>query len=198
MTLNLGFLISGGGRTLQNFIDVIGRGELDARIKVVVSSNRRAQGLERARAAGIPTAVIERRKFETQEAFSEAITAVLLAHQVELVILAGFLQLYLFPERYRNRVLNIHPALLPKYGGRGMYGHHVHEAVLAAGETESGCSVHIADHEYDHGPVVLQKKVPVYPDDTPETLAARVFEAEKEAYPEAVRMFAEGRVPALG
>lgn len=198
MTLNLGFLISGGGRTLQNFIDVIGRGELDARIRVVVSSNRRAQGLERAHAAGIPTVVIERRKFETQEAFSEAITAVLLEHQVELVILAGFLQLYLFPERYRNRVLNIHPALLPKYGGRGMYGHHVHEAVLAAGETESGCSVHIADHEYDHGPVVLQKKVPVYPDDTPETLAARVFEAEKEAYPEAVRMFAEGRVPALG
>jgi phosphoribosylglycinamide formyltransferase 1 len=197
MTLNLGFLISGGGRTLQNFIELIEGGELDARLRVVISSNRRAQGLERAEAAGIPTAVIERRRFETGEAFSEAITAVLDQHPIDLVVLAGFLQLYLFPERFRGRVLNIHPALLPKFGGRGMYGHRVHEAVLAAGETESGCSVHVADHEYDHGPVILQKKVPVYPDDTPDTLAARVFEAELEAYPEAVRMFAEGRIPAF-
>jgi phosphoribosylglycinamide formyltransferase 1 len=197
MTLNLAFLISGGGRTLQNFIELIEGGELDARLRVVISSNRRAQGLERAEAAGIPTAAIERRRFETGEAFSEAITAVLDQHPIDLVVLAGFLQLYLFPERFRGRVLNIHPALLPKFGGRGMYGHRVHEAVLAAGETESGCSVHVADHEYDHGPVILQKKVPVYPDDTPDTLAARVFEAELEAYPEAVRMFAEGRIPAF-
>jgi phosphoribosylglycinamide formyltransferase 1 len=190
MTLNLAFLLSGGGRTLQNFIDLVNAGELDARIQVVVSSNTRAQGLERAAAAGIATAVVERRKYETTEAFSAAITEVLDQHDIDLVLLAGYLQLYVFPERFRGRVLNIHPALLPKYGGRGMYGHHVHEAVLAAGETESGCSVHIADHEYDHGPVVLQKKVPVFTDDTPETLAERVFEAEKEAFPEAVRLFA--------
>lgn len=197
MTQNLAFLLSGGGRTLQNFIDLIEKGELDAKIQVVIASNGRAQGLQKARAAGIPTAVVQRRDFDSVEGFSEAITEVLDGYPVDIVVLAGFLQLYLFPERFRNRVINIHPALLPNYGGRGMYGHHVHEAVIAAGETESGCSVHIADHEYDHGPVILQKKVPVYPDDTPESLAERVFEAEKEAYPAAVRMFAEGTLPLL-
>jgi formyltetrahydrofolate-dependent phosphoribosylglycinamide formyltransferase len=191
MTVRLAVLLSGSGTTLQNFIDNISDGSLDATIGVVVSSRAKVLGIERARNAGLHVEVVERRKFETPEAFSEAVTQVLDRYEVDLVVLAGFLQKYLFPERYRGRVLNIHPGLLPKYGGLGMYGHHVHEAVLTAGETESGCTVHIADEEYDHGPIVLQKRVPVFPDDTPEALAARVFEAECEAYPEAVRIMAQ-------
>jgi phosphoribosylglycinamide formyltransferase-1 len=191
VTVRLAVLLSGGGRTLQNLLDRIADGRLDAEVAVVVSSNSTAFGLERARQAGIPTAVVRRRDFETADAFSEAITAAIGPYEVDLVILAGFTQKYLFPERYRGRVLNIHPALLPKYGGQGMYGHHVHEAVLAAGETESGCTVHLADHEYDHGPILVQKRVPVLPGDTPETLAERVFEAESEAYPEAIQLVAE-------
>lgn len=197
MTINLAVLLSGGGTSLQNFIDRIADGSLDARIQIVVASRRNVGGIERAQKAGLPVEVVERRKFETPEAFSDAITAVLEGYPVDLIVLAGLLQKYVFPPKYNGRVMNIHPGLLPEYGGLGMYGHHVHEAVLAAGEAESGCTVHIADHEYDHGPIVLQKRVPVLPGDTADTLAARVFEAECEAYPEAVRMFAEGRLPAL-
>jgi formyltetrahydrofolate-dependent phosphoribosylglycinamide formyltransferase len=195
VTVDLAVLLSGGGHTLQNFIDEIAAGRLDARIRVVVSSRRDAAGVQRAREAGIPCHVVERRRFASSEEFSAAITEALEPYAVDLVLLAGFLQLYLFPDKYRGRVLNIHPGLLPRYGGRGMYGHYVHEAVLAAGETESGCTVHLADHEYDHGPIVLQRRVPVLPGDTPETLAERVFAAECEAYPEAVRLFAAGKLP---
>ena len=191
MTVNLAVLLSGGGRTLQNFIDEIGAGRLDARVQAVVSSSAQAVGLDKARAAGIPAHVVDRREFGDDESFSQQITSRLSRYEIDIVVLAGFLRRYLFPERYKGRVLNIHPALLPKFGGPGMYGHHVHEAVLAAGETESGCTVHIADLEYDHGPVVLQKRVPVLADDTPEMLAERVFQAECEAYPEAVRILAE-------
>ena len=197
MSVRLAVLLSGGGRTLQNFIDLIAKDELDASIEVVVSSSPKALGVERARLAGLPVEVMERRRFESVEAFSDAITAVLDRHEVQLVLLAGFLQKYLFPARYQGRVLNVHPALLPKYGGLGMYGPHVHEAVIAAGDSESGCTVHIADHEYDSGPIVLQKRVPVLRGDTPETLAERVFAAECECYPEAVRRRASelGLVP---
>jgi folate-dependent phosphoribosylglycinamide formyltransferase PurN len=135
---------------------------------------------------------VRRRDFESQEAFSEAVTAVLEPFEPDLIIGAGYLQRYIFPPKYQGRVLQIHPGLLPKYGGQGMYGHHVHEAVLAAGEQESGCTVFIADHEYDRGPTILERRVPVLPDDTPETLADRVFEAELEAYPEAIRVMAKG------
>ena len=190
MTVRLAVLLSGSGRTLQNFIDQTAAGRLDASIEVVVASNPRAGGIAKAQAAGLPVAVIDRRDFASDEAFSDAITAVIDRHAVDLVLLAGFLRRYLFPARLKGRVLNIHPGLLPKYGGKGMYGHHVHEAVLAACDPESGCTVHVADLEYDHGPVVLQKRVPVLPGDTPETLAERVLAAECEAYPEAVRLVA--------
>ena len=190
MTPRLAVLISGGGTTLQNFIDRIAARRFDARIEVVLSSNPGAAGIEKARAAGIAVEVVDRRAFADDESFSEAVTDVLDRYEVDFVVLAGLLRKYLFPERYRGRVINIHPGLLPRYGGRGMYGHYVHEAVLAGGETESGCTVHIADEEYDHGPIILQRRVPVLPDDTPETLAQRVFEAECEAYPEAIELLA--------
>jgi formyltetrahydrofolate-dependent phosphoribosylglycinamide formyltransferase len=191
VTVRLAVLVSGTGRHLQNFLDLIAKGELNARIVVVVSSLRDAYAVERARNAGLETHVVRRRDFETQEAFSEAVTAALEPYEPDLILGAGYLQRYIFPDRYQGRVLQIHPGLLPQYGGQGMYGHHVHEAVLASGEKESGCTVFIADHEYDRGPSVLERRVPVLPDDTPETLAARVFEAECEAYPEAVRIMAK-------
>ena len=191
MTVRLAVLVSGGGTMLQNFLDRIADGSLDASVEVVVSSNSTAYALERAKGAGIETHVVRRRDFETQEAFSEGVTGVLEAYDFHLIALAGYTQRYIFPAQYEGRVLNIHGALLPKFGGQGMWRHHVHEAVLASGDIESGCTVHIADHEYDHGPILLQKKVPVLADDTAETLEARVHEAEIAAYPEAIRLLAQ-------
>jgi phosphoribosylglycinamide formyltransferase 1 len=191
VTVRLAVLVSGTGRHLQNFVDLAARGELDAHVAVVVSSMRDAYALERARAAGLPCHVVRRRDFESQEAFSDAVTAALEPYEPDLIVGAGYLQRYIFPPEYQGRVVQIHPGLLPKYGGQGMYGHHVHKAVIADGEKESGCTVFIADHEYDRGPTILEKRVPVLPDDTPDTLAVRVFEAELEAYPEAIRIMAK-------
>jgi phosphoribosylglycinamide formyltransferase-1 len=191
MTVRLGILISGSGTTLQRFIDEITARNLDAKIAVVISSRPNVLGIERARRARIPTEVVNWRTYGNDEAFSAAVTDVLERAKVDLIVQAGLLRKYLFPEKYKGRVLNVHPALLPKYGGQGMYGHHVHEAVLAAGETESGCTIHITDEEYDHGPIILQRSVPVLPGDTPDTLAERVQAAEREAYPEAVRILQE-------
>jgi formyltetrahydrofolate-dependent phosphoribosylglycinamide formyltransferase len=190
-TLKLAVLISGSGRTLQNFIDQIERRELAARIEVVVSSSPKAGGIARAQKQGIPLVVVNHSKFRTASEFSKIISAAILPREVDYVLLAGFIHLYLFPERLRGKVLNIHPALLPEFGGQGFYGHRVHEAVLKSGAKESGCTVHYADHEYDHGPTLLQRRVPVLPNDTPETLGERVFQAECTAYPEALRQLAQ-------
>ena len=189
--MRLGVLISGGGRTLLNLHDCIRKATLSASIDVVVSSRGDAPGVERSRAAGLSPVVIERKRY-SQDEFQRRITQAVAG--VDLVCMAGFLSLWRIPDALLGRVINIHPALLPEFGGRGMYGHHVHEAVLAAGRTESGCTVHFCDNEYDHGPIILQRKVPVLPGDTPSTLAARVFEQECIALPEAVRLIAEGRV----
>jgi len=192
--LRLGVLISGGGRSLQNFIDLSEAGRLKARVVKVVSSRRDAGGLERARSHAIPAAVVRRRDFESTQAFSDAVTAELAAEDVELVAMAGFLSLYRIPERYAGRVMNIHPALLPSFGGHGFYGERVHRAVLECGCKVSGCTVHFADNEYDNGPIIVQKVVEVREGDDAHTLAARVFEREKEAYAEAINLFAEGRL----
>jgi phosphoribosylglycinamide formyltransferase 1 len=189
-SIRLGVLISGSGRSLQNLIDRIADGSLSARIETVISSHPGVKGLDRARAAGIPATLVHFRDHKDVDAFSRAVTAELDRHPVDLVVMAGFLRRWIFPSSYEGRVLNIHPALLPKYGGKGFYGHHVHEAVLRAGETESGCTVHFADHHYDRGPILVQKRVPVLAGDTPDTLADRVFQAECEAYPEAIRKLA--------
>lgn len=192
--LRLGVLLSGGGRTLLNLQDEIDAGRLHAQVTVVIAS-RDCAGVERARNRGLTAEVVPYRQFGPDRLgeYSARIAGLLDAAGVELVCLAGFLSKWIVPDRYAGRVLNIHPALLPKFGGRGMFGHHVHEAVLAAGETESGCTVHEVTNDYDAGPVVLQRKVPVLPDDTPETLADRVFAQECLAYPQAIRELA-GRI----
>lgn len=175
----LGVLLSGSGRTLQNLIDRIADGRLQATIACVVSDRPDVRGLQRARDAGLPA-------FCQRE--PAAIWRLLQEHRADLVCLCGYLRLLPIPPAARDRVLNIHPALLPDFGGKGMHGDHVHRAVLAAGVAESGCTVHICTDEYDRGPIVLQKKVPVLAGDTPESLAARVFAAECEAYPEAIAL----------
>jgi formyltetrahydrofolate-dependent phosphoribosylglycinamide formyltransferase len=185
--VRLGVLISGSGRTLQNLIDRIREGSLPARIEVVISSHAGVRGLERASQAGIPAHVVDYRAIRGDRGYADAVAETLMRYPVDLVVMAGFLRRFLFPASLRGRVLNIHPGLLPRFGGKGLWGHHVHEAVLKAGVAESGCTVHVADHEYDHGPVLLEKRVPVLAGDTPDTLAARVFEAECAAYPEAIR-----------
>jgi phosphoribosylglycinamide formyltransferase 1 len=194
--IRLAILLSGGGTTLQNLIDRIADGRLDAQIVQVVSNNASAFGVERARNANLPVAVVDRKQFDSVEAFSEAVFQH--CRTADVVCLAGFLQLLKIPSDFAGRVLNIHPALLPAFGGKGMYGHHVHEAVLKAGVVESGCTIHLVDDQYDHGKIVVQKRVSVLPGDTPDSLAARVFEVECEAYPEAIRLWTEQHRGELG
>lgn len=198
--LRLGVLISGGGTTLQNLAEVAARGEMPARVACVIASNPKAYGLVRAAKLGLPAYSIVRKEYPTVEAFSEALTEPLRRHDVDLVCMAGFLALWRIPEEWTHppRVMNIHPALIPKFCGQGMHGQHVHEAVLAAGAQVSGCTVHFADNQYDHGPIILQRTCPVLPGDTADSLAARVFEQECLAYPEAIRLFAAGRLQLTG
>jgi formyltetrahydrofolate-dependent phosphoribosylglycinamide formyltransferase len=191
-------LISGGGTTLRNFIGKIAAGELPVEIALVVSSTPTSRGLQFAAEARIPGVVIEHKTFASQDDFSRAIFDHCRQSHVDLVVMAGFLKRVTIPDDFAGRVVNIHPALVPAFCGEGFYGHHVHEAVLEYGAKLSGCTVHFADNQYDHGPVILQRAVPVLDDDTPDTLAARVFEAECEAYPEALRLLATGRVMLKG
>ncbi|MDX1565966.1 MAG: phosphoribosylglycinamide formyltransferase [Phycisphaeraceae bacterium] len=196
-TTRLAILISGSGRTMVNLQERIGAGTLDAEIVHVISSRSDAVGVNRARDLGLPVDVIMRRDYVTAEEFSKAIWQLIDRDQPDLICLAGFLSLLIIPDRYLGRVMNIHPALLPRHGGKGMYGRRVHEAVLAAGDTESGCTVHLADNQYDRGPIVLQRRCPVLENDTAESLAARVFVQECEAYPEAIEMFQRGELEPL-
>jgi formyltetrahydrofolate-dependent phosphoribosylglycinamide formyltransferase len=196
--IRLAVMLSGGGTTLQNLLDRCADGRLAARVVCVLSNNPAAFGLERARRVGVPTAVVERRSCASRQEFSARLFTYARTAEADLVCLAGFLHLVHIPDDFSQRVMNVHPALIPAFCGKGFFGHHVHEAALAAGVKVSGCTVHFADNEYDHGPIIVQRPVPVLDDDTPETLAARVFAQECEAYPEAIRLFAEGRLRVEG
>ena len=191
-------LISGGGTTLRNLIEKIRAGRLHVEIALVVSSSAAARGLRFAHEAGIPAVTIAPKCFASEEEFSGAIFDQCRAARADLVVMAGFLKRLVVPADFTNRVTNIHPGLIPAFCGRGFFGHHVHQAVIDYGAKLSGCTVHFADNQYDHGPVVLQRAVPVLDDDTADTLAARVFEAECEAYPEAIELIARGRVRVEG
>jgi len=186
-------LISGGGRTVLNICDEIDAGRLDAEVAVVIGS-RPCKGLDRARERHIAGHIVPYKEMPDVETYSARLVEILDAAEVDLVILAGFLSLWQIPPRYEGKVMNIHPALLPAFGGHGMWGHHVHEAVLASGAAESGCTIHFVTNEYDAGPIILQRTVPVLPGDDADTLAARVFEQECIAYPEAIHLFAQDRL----
>ena len=186
-------LISGSGSTLRNLLDLSAQGLLNARVAGVIAS-RDCSGLNHAREYGVPYAVVKRGKpFDAAE-FSARVTAQLDVWQPQLIVFGGFLSLYLPAPQYAVRTINIHPALLPSFGGPGMYGDRVHEAVLASGARITGCTAHLVSEEYDAGPVVAQKAVAVREDDTVETLGARVRAAERELYPTVVNWFAAGRV----
>ncbi len=198
--LRLAVLASGGGTNLQAIIDACQRGEIDARVVLVISNNSAAGALERARKNGIPDLHLSGRQFAGQQEFDNRLLEVLAEHRVDLVILAGYMKL-LSPavvRAYRHRMLNIHPALLPCFGGQGMYGIRVHQAVIDSGAKFSGVSVHIVDEQYDHGPIVAQRVVPVMDDDTPENLADRVLLEEHRIYKEVIQLFAEDRVRVHG
>lgn len=197
-SFRIAVLVSGQGTTLQAITDAIKRGELPGvEIRVVISNRSEAYALERAKQAGIETLVISPKDFPMRSLWCSAMAKELKKRRVDLVCLAGFLQ-KLEPcmvRSFPNKIINTHPALLPKFGGPGMWGRHVHEAVIAAGEAESGCTVHRVDEEYDHGATLAQVRVPVLPDDTPETLAQRVQEQERKLYPQVIKMLSRSRGP---
>jgi phosphoribosylglycinamide formyltransferase-1 len=200
--LRVGVLLSGRGRgsNLQAILDACREGRIPARVVVVVSTTERAPALERAARAGVESIFVDPEECADAIALDRKIAAILQARGVQLVALAGYMRLLGpdFLRRFPQRVMNIHAGLLPCFGGRGFYGRRVHEAVLASGARFSGATIHFADEEYDHGPIILQAVVPVEDDDTPETLAARVLEQEHRLYPEAIRLFAEGRLEIRG
>jgi len=192
--LPIAVLISGGGTTLRNLIEKQRAGELPVEFKLVISSNPQARGLAFAAEANIPSLVVEKGKGISDDDFSRAIFDPIRAAGVELVVMGGFLKHVPIPPDFENRVINIHPALIPAFCGHGMYGLRVHESVLEYGVKVSGCTVHFVDNEYDHGPIILQHTVPVLDDDTAEVLQARVFEEECHALPEAIRLIAARRI----
>jgi formyltetrahydrofolate-dependent phosphoribosylglycinamide formyltransferase len=192
--VRLGVLISGGGTTLMNILEYIKQGELNAEVAVVISSLSKAAGVAKSKNAGLDVKVVRKKDYADIDQFSARIEAELVAANVDLVVQGGWLCLWKIPARYENRVMNIHPALLPSFGGQGMWGHHVHEAVLKAGCKISGCTVHFCTNEYDKGPIIVQRSCEARSDDTPDTLAARVFEQECIAYPQAIKLFDKGRI----
>lgn len=193
--LPIAVLISGTGRTLKNLIDRVEAGKLDVDIRLVVSSSERARGLQYADQNNIPIAIVKSSEFKTKEEFSETVFDACRKAKVEYVVMAGYLKLLAIPEDFANRVLNIHPSLIPSFCGENYYGRRVHDAALQRGVKFSGATVHFVDNEYDHGPILMQRIVPVYDTDTVDSLSDRVlYDAEFVVYPEALQALAERRV----
>ena len=195
--IRLSVCVSGGGTTLQNLIDRIRDGRLSAEIALVIASKPGIGAIARAEAAGIPVSVIERKK-RTVEAFSCEVFDAIRRSQTDLVVLGGFLSLIRIPQDYERKVINVHPSLIPSFCGKGFHGEAVHLAAIDAGVKLSGCTVHFADDTYDTGPIIVQKAVPVLDGDSPHDLATRVFAAECQALPEAITLYASGRLSADG
>ena len=198
--MNIAVFASGRGSNFQAILNAIDTGLLPARVSLLLSNRSDAGAMETARLRGIPAIHLSQKMFATEIEYANRMLSLLDEHKAELIALAGYLKR--IPSRvitrYRNRIVNIHPALLPMFGGAGMYGHYVHEAVIASGMKISGATVHLVDEEYDNGPILLQKTVEVAPDDTPDSLAAKVLKIEHEIYPLALKAFAEGKVKVEG
>ena len=194
---NIAVMFSGGGTDFQALIDGEKEGKFDGHIVVAVTGNAKAYGIQRAKAAGIDCYICRKADYESVESRDEEVAEIFDRYGVELIVLAGYLGILTAPilDKYKGRVINIHPALLPKYGGKGMYGIHVHEAVIAAGEKESGATVHFVDGGTDTGPIIMQRALPVLPSDTPEALQARILqEIEHKLFPEAVKRLCNDEV----
>ncbi|MEN6627668.1 MAG: phosphoribosylglycinamide formyltransferase [Candidatus Sumerlaeia bacterium] len=194
--LRIGVLASHGGSNMQAIVDRIAAGRLDARIVLVISNNSQSGAMERARKAGLPTLHLSNLTHPDESARDAAMRDAMVGAGAELIVLAGYMK-HIGPltlERFAGRILNIHPALLPRHGGRGLYGIKPHESVLASGDAETGPTVHLVDPQYDHGPTIRQRRVPVLPGDTPETLQARVLKEEHEIYSEVIADIAAGKI----
>ncbi len=196
--LQIAILLSGSGTSLENLLEKIDAGEVPGEVRVVIASKTKAFGLERARRRGIPALPIPRKQHPDVSEFNDAIHAVLEKYEIDLVLLLGFLSPFETRGRFEARTINVHPALIPAFCGKGFYGHRVHEAVLESGVKVTGATVHFVDAEYDHGPIILQEAVDVRDDDTPESLAERVQAVERRLVPEAVRLFAESKLSIEG
>ena len=194
---SIAVLISGSGTTLKNLIEYHQSGKLDAKISLVICSNPSATGIEFAKQHGIELVIVDHRTVKEPD-FSDTIFEHCRAANVDMIVMAGFLRKLTIPDSYQNRVINIHPSLIPAFCGKGFYGLKVHQAAIDFGCKVSGCTVHLVDNQYDHGPIILQRVVPVLNGDTPDTLAARVFQAECEAYPEMLSLYAAGKITANG
>lgn len=192
----IGVLVSGGGSNLQALIDAVESGNIPGEIGVVISNKPGVFALERAARHHIASRVINHQDYPSAREFTQAILKCLKEYRIDLVCLAGFLRILdpCLTDAYPNRILNIHPALLPAFGGKGMYGHHVHEAVIASGAKYSGATVHLVTSETDVGPIIAQGIVEVADADTPESLAAKVLQIEHRIYPQAVKLVLEGRI----
>ena len=193
--VSIAVLVSGGGTNLQSIIDAIEAKRLDAKIEVVLSNRADAYGLVRAKKHGVATEVLDHKNFSSRDAYDQAVVDLLRARGVELVVLAGFMRLLspVFVRAYSNRIMNIHPALLPSFPGL-----HVQKKAVEHGARFSGCTVHFVNEECDEGPIIIQAVVPVFPDDTEETLAARILRQEHQIYPRAIQLYAEGRLRVVG
>jgi len=198
MTLRLAVLLSGSGTTLQNLIDHAADGTLDAKVACVIASRASAYGLERAAKNGIPAKAITSKDIPNPGERSMAIWEDIRKHKTDLVVLAGYMSLLTVPPDYEHRIVNVHPALIPAFSGKGMYGHHVHEAVIEYGAKVTGATVHFVDDAYDNGPIIMQEAIPVHDHDTADSLAERVQALERKLYPKAIQMIAEGRVTVEG
>lgn len=198
MKLRLAVLLSGSGTTLQNIIDLCEAESLDATVSCVIASRTSAFGLVRAAKHGIPAYAVTSKEYPTFEQRNDAIWDTVRSHGANLVVLAGYMSLVKVPDDFTNRIINVHPALIPAFSGQGMFGQHVHEAVIAYGAKVTGATVHFVDDSYDHGPIIMQQAIPVNDQDTPESLAERVQALERKLYPKAIQMIAEGRVSVEG
>jgi formyltetrahydrofolate-dependent phosphoribosylglycinamide formyltransferase len=192
--IKLAVLLSGSGTTLQNLVDHIRAGSLNAKIAAVIASRTGIKGIDRAQETGLPLHLIERIKYPDIPTFSRDIFKICTDAKVDLICLGGWLSLLEIPAAFDGKMMNIHPALLPCFGGKGMYGRRVHQAVLDHGCKITGCTVHFVDRAYDNGPIILQRTCPVLENDTPDSLAHRVFEEEQIAYPQAIHLFHENKL----
>jgi phosphoribosylglycinamide formyltransferase 1 len=200
--IKIAVLVSGAGRgsNMQAIIDGCASGQVNGSVALVIGVRDDAPAMDRARSQGIRTVAISPKSFDSDQAYSDALLATLRESSIDLVCLAGYMRVLgqNVVDAYRDRIMNVHPALLPAFGGKGMYGHHVHEAVIERGVKFSGATVHLVDEDYDSGPIVMQATVPVLEDDTPDAVAARVLEQEHRIYTEAVALFSQGRLRVQG
>ncbi len=196
--LRIAVLISGAGSTLQNLIQRKECGELPVDFRLVISSCAKARGIDFASEASIPVKVVSRKGHVDDPAHSQHVFTLCREHEVQVVVMAGYVEHLLIPEDYINRVVNIHPALIPAFSGKGFYGRRVHQAALDFGVKLTGCTVHFVDNEYDHGPIIAQRACPVFDLDTADSLKGRVAELERQLYPETIAAIARGQIQVEG